>query len=91
MDSESNVLTIWARGYNDGQPFQIPIPEAMPGWVLRQEAAFEAEVPWQRRDSDHLAADDMTNFRPLDFSYSEPEELVELLENPNKLDELYGR
>ena len=31
------------------------------------------------------------NFWPLDFSYSEPEELVELLKNPKKLDELYSR
>ena len=90
VDVESNVLTVWARGYNDSQPFQIPIPESMPGWALRPETAFEAEVPWRREDSDHLAAEDIANVRPLDFSYSEPEKLVELLGNPNKLDELYG-
>ena len=91
VDAENNLLTMWVRGYNDGQPFQMPIPEAMPGWALRPEAAFEAEIPWHRRDSYHLAADDITDFRALDFSYSEPEKLVELLGHPNKLDELYGR
>ena len=63
----------------------------MPGWALRQETAFEAEVPWQVRDSHQLLAADLNNFRPLDFSYSQPEELLELLENPMRLDELYGR
>ena len=91
VDAENNALRMWVRGYNDSQPFRIPIPEFMPGWALRPEAAFEAEVPWQVRDSDQLSADDMINFRPLDFSYSQPEELVELIKNPNKLDELYGR
>ena len=91
MDAENNILTMWVRGYNDSQPSEMPIPEAMPGWALRPETAFEAEVPWQVRDSHQLLAADLTNFKPLDFSYSQPEELVELLANPQKLDEFYDR
>ena len=90
-DAENNALTIWMRGYNDSQPFRIPIPEAMPGWALRPEAAFKAEVPWKVRYSQQPLADDLTNFRPMDFLYSQPEELVQLLGNPEKLDELYSR
>ncbi len=91
VDAGNDALTLWVRGYKDSQPFRIPIPEAMPGWALRPEAAFDADIPWQSRGSDDLPVTDLTNFRPIDFSYSRPEELVELLENSNKLDELYGR
>ena len=91
VDAENNIVTMWVRGYNEGQPFRIPIPEAMPGWALRSQTAFEAEVPWLARDSDIPLPGEFTNFRPLDFSYSLTEELVDLLENPEKLDELYNR
>ena len=91
MDAENNILTMWVRGYNGSQPFEMPIPEAMPGWALRPETAFEAEVPWEVRNTHQLLADDLTNFKPLDFSYLQPEELVELLANPQKLDEFYDR
>lgn len=89
-DAEHDALTLWVRGYQDDQPFRIPIPEAMPGWALRPEAAFEADIPWSSRDADELPVNDLTNFRPLDFSYAQTEELMELLENPGKLDDLYG-
>ena len=90
-EAENNTLMVWVRGYNEDQPFQMRIPEDMPGWALRPDTAFEAEVPWHVRDSDQPSAADMTSFRPLDFAYSSPEELIELLENPMKLDEFYGR
>ena len=90
VDADNNTLQIWVRGYNDDQPFSILIPEAMPGWTLRPEVAFDAEVSWQVRDSNQLRANDLTNFRPLNFSYSQTEDLLELLKNPNKLDEFYG-
>ena len=90
VDAENETLTLWVRGYNDEQPFRIPIPDAMPGWALRPEVGFEAEVAWQVRDSDQLQANDLTNFRPREFAYSQTEDLLDLLKNPNKLDELYG-
>ena len=90
MDAENEALTLWVRGYNGDQPFRIPIPEAMPGWALRSEVAFEAEVDYQVRDSDQLHANHLTDFRPLEFSYSQTEDLLEILKNPDKLDELYG-
>ena len=91
IDAENDGLTLWVRDYNNDQPFRITIPEAMPGWALRPDAAFEAEIPWQSRDLEELPANALTNFRPLDFAYSHPEELVDLLKNPQKLDELYTR
>ena len=90
MDVENEALTLWVRGYNADQPFQIPIPEVMPGWALRSEVAFEAEVDCQVRDSDQLHSDHLTNFRPLEFSHSQTEDLIEILKNPDKMDELYG-
>ena len=90
MDAKDNAVTMWVRGYNDSEPFRIPIPDGMPGWALRPEVAFEAEIPRLTRDIDQFPGHDLTNFRPLDFSYSQTDELVELLANPEKLYELYG-
>ena len=89
MDAVNNALMLWVRGYNDGEPFRISIPQDMPGWALRKETVFRAEIAWESRNADHLLANSLTNFRPLDFSYSPTEELVGLLENPGKLDKLY--
>ena len=89
-EAELGTLTLWVRGYQDNQPFRIPIPEAMPGWALRPEAAFEAELPWSCRYAEDLPVNNLTDFRPLDYSFAEPEVLVDLLENPKTLDALYG-
>ena len=88
---DAKTLMMWVRGYNDSQPFEVAIPSNMPGWALRPDAAFQAEIPWDRRDSERLRVDDLAGFRPLDFSYSEPEELVALLQNQKTLDDIYGR
>lgn len=90
MDAEGNAATIWVRGYNENEPFRITIPEDMPGWALRPEVAFEAEIPWINRDSERFPVEGLTNFRPMDFSYVGSEELAALLANPQTLNELYG-
>ncbi len=89
--TDDGSVTVWVRGYNDDEPFRIPIPEAMPGWALRSETAFEAEIPWRTRHSLNLDSKDIADFRPIDFAYSTTEELVGLLGAPAKLDEVYGR
>ena len=90
VDAENDVLTLWVRGYNEEQPLRAKIPESMPGWALRQDVMFQAEIPWESRESEQLLVSEATNFRPLDFSYTSTEELVALLNDPVKLDELYG-
>ena len=90
VDAENDVLTLWVRGYNEEQPLQAGIPESMPGWALRQGVTFQAEIPWESREWEQLIVSEVTNFRPLDFSYTSTEELVALLKDPMKLDELYG-
>ena len=89
-DAEVGTVTLWVRGYHNNQPFSIPIPETMPGWALQPEAAFEAKIPWTSRFAEDLPVHDLTDFQPLEFAYVEPEELVDLLEHPKRLDELYG-
>ena len=89
-EAEIGTLTLWVRGYQNDEPFCVPIPETMPGWALRPEAGFEAEIPWSSRHAEELPVSALTNFRPLDFSYAKPEDLEELLENPENLDSLYG-
>ncbi len=90
VDADNGVLTLWVRGYNEEHPLHIGIPETMPGWAIRQGARFQAEIPWESRNSESLIVSEITNFRPLDFSYTTTEDLVALLNNPMKLDELYG-
>ena len=90
VDAENDALTLWVRGYNEEQPLQAEIPESMPGWALREGVKFKAEIPWESRGSEQLIVNELTNFRPLDFSYASTEQLVSLLKNPMKLDELYG-
>ena len=87
---QENAVTLWVRGYNENEPFSTQIPQDLPGWALRPEVAFEADIPWLERDSDHIPVDGLTNFRPMDFSYVGTEELVDLLANPETLDKLYG-
>ncbi len=84
LGAEEQVV-LWVRGYNDGQLLQVPIPATMPGWALREEAAFQVEIPWEKRHSVTLPVASMANFRPLEFSHSMPEELIALLHDPTKL------
>lgn len=88
--AETNTVTLWIRGFNENEPFRTQIPEDLPGWALRPEVAFEAEVPWIRQDPEHIPVDGLTNFRPMDFSYAGTEDLVDLLANPERLNDLYG-
>lgn len=90
IDANNQNMMVWVRGYHDDEPFRISIPETLPGWALRPEAGFMAEVPWSARDKTLLRADDLANFRPLEFSHTQTEELLEILRNPRKLDALYG-
>ena len=91
VDPEENTATMWVRGYCDSQPFQMSIPEDMPGWALRPDAAFEAEIPWESRNANMPSASQMTSFKPLDFSYVQLEDLLKVLDNPEQLNEFYGR
>ena len=90
VDAENETLTLWARGYNEEQPLQADIPESLPGWALREGVRFKAEIPWESRGSEQLIVNELTNFRPLDFSHASTEQLVSLLKNPMQLNELYG-
>ena len=89
IDTQNQDMMVWVSGYHEDEPFRIPIPAALPGWALRPEVGFTAEVPWDNRDANLLSADDLTNFRPLEFSQTHTEELLEILRDPRKLDELY--
>ena len=89
IDTESCAATMWIRGYNADQPFQLSIPESLPGWALRPDTAFQAEVPRSAKDNKLPQATDISNVQLLDFSFSQPDDLVALLEQPGRLDAFY--
>ncbi|MDE0101201.1 MAG: N-6 DNA methylase [Bryobacterales bacterium] len=89
VDAESSEATLWVRGFNADQPFQIPIPESLPGWALRPDTAFQAEVPRRAKEINSLFATDISDVRLLDFSFSKPEDLVQLLQHPDRLNSYY--
>jgi hypothetical protein len=89
VDTEVEKLTMWVRGYNDSQPFEASISESMPGWILREEAAFQADLPWETRHLETLPITELTAFRPLDFSYLSSDELKDLLKDSDKLNRMY--
>ena len=66
----------WYDKYGkNGEPAWIPIPREMPGWALRPDAAFEADIPYEERYQQELKSLTLTNFSPLEFGYLSDEEL----------------
>lgn len=89
VSPSENVVLLQVSGYNRDEPFMSPIPEAMPGWALREGAVFYAEIPWGSRDMDPVPTDQMRNFRPLDFAYVPNDNLALFAESTEALESLY--
>jgi hypothetical protein len=49
----------------------------MPGWALRPDAAFEADIPYEDRYQQEIKNITLTNFTPLEFGYLSDEELFD--------------
>lgn len=77
IDGEKNMICIWIRGFGNGEPAWIPIPREMPGWVLRPDAAFEADIPYEDRYQQEIKNLTLTNFTPLEFGYLSDEKLFD--------------
>jgi type I restriction-modification system DNA methylase subunit len=77
VDAENNKIKVWFRGFGD-DAIEIIIPGEMPGWALRSDLAFEAEIPFEDRYNPDWSK--LHNFRPVRYSYMDEAELLKNLE-----------
>ena len=89
VDPTADRVRMWVSGYNDNEPFDAPIPQAMPGWALRPGAMFYADIPWEGRNSDTFPALQTRNYRSLDFTYLPVSELAPSTVDPTSLESRY--
>ena len=74
--AHNNKVKVWFRGFNEDAE-EIPIPPKMPGWAIRKDMAFEAEIPFDKVDEPDW--NELHNFRPIRYSYMSEEELLKNL------------
>ena len=77
IDGKKGMICVWIRGFGNGEPAWIPIPREMPGWALRPDAAFEADIPYEDRYQQELKNMALMNFTPLEFGYLSDEGLFD--------------
>ncbi len=73
IDVKKNKIKVWFRGFGD-EAIEINVPEKMPGWALRIETAFKAEIPFEDRYEPDWSK--LHNFNPVRYSYMSEEELL---------------
>ena len=89
VSPDEGKVTLWVRGFNDGQSFQFNIPESMPGWALRENSVFHALIPINSRMNASLKSEEFKGFMPVDFSFLSADELKNLFNNLHSFDQLY--
>jgi type I restriction-modification system DNA methylase subunit len=77
VDAKKNIIKIWFSGFGENA-IEIDIPKEMPGWALRNEVAFEAEIPFE--DRYHPDWSRLHHFRPVRYGYMDETELLKNLE-----------
>jgi hypothetical protein len=77
VDAVAQMIDVWFDGIPE--TYTVPIVDSMPGWMLREEAGFEAEVSYRallERDWEKL---EWWNICPKKFTYMTEYELIERL------------
>ncbi|RLC21188.1 MAG: hypothetical protein DRI57_02960 [Deltaproteobacteria bacterium] len=77
IDASRNKVQVWFRGFGE-DAVEIPIPREMPGWALRTQVAFDAEIPFKQRHAPDWS--ELRNFQPIRYSYMDEEELLAKLD-----------
>ena len=77
VNAEQGTITLWMKDFDELQTVQI-IP-AMPGWMLRPEAAFRTKIPrrYIKQGMIDVNAADWGIFYPQPYTYMSDEELIE--------------
>ncbi len=90
IEPKADRVKLWISGYGADEPITVSIPEAMPGWALRSDVAFQANIPWRSRSFEAQDVAEMINFRPLEFSYLSTDGLFEILAHPEEISRIGG-
>ena len=77
VDAQNGLITVWTDEFDE--PLTIPIHPAMPGWMLREEAAFRVKIPYEQAEKGFLDPDfsDWGRFTPQPNTYLTENELLE--------------
>lgn len=78
VNAKDKKMKVWFRGFTD-EAIKVVIPRNMPGWALRPNTSFKAEIPFEDRYNPDWAK--LYNFRPMRYSYMSEEELLRNLES----------
>ncbi|MHB8599397.1 MAG: HsdM family class I SAM-dependent methyltransferase [Ktedonobacteraceae bacterium] len=81
IQAEEGTITLWMEGFHELQTVRI-VP-TMPGWMLRNGAAFRTKIPAIYLDEDRIDLEniDWGAFRPQSYTYMSEEELFADLSN----------
>lgn len=79
IDAEQGTITLWIEGFRELQTVQIA--PAMPGWLLRPNAAFRTKIPRKFVKQGNIDRDtnDWGMFQPQPYAYMSEKELFEEL------------
>ncbi len=81
INAEQGIITLWMEGFRELQT--VRIVSAMPGWMLRPNAAFRTKIPrkFVKRGSIDMDTINWGTFQPQLYTYMDEEELLEELGN----------
>lgn len=77
VNAAEGQITLWMDGFEELQT--VPIDSAMPGWMLRPEAAFRVKIPYASRKYQILEEAVWSKFTPQCYTYMNEEELLDKL------------
>ncbi len=77
VDAHVQTITLWFDGIPGSHT--IPIVDEMPGWFLRADAAFQAEVSYGALRDEKWEELKWWNIRPKEYTYLSEDELLERL------------
>jgi hypothetical protein len=78
VDAQNGMITLWLNGF--AGLHKTPITDEMPGWMLRQGAAFRAEISEEDYRRQSLDGVVWAHIAPQEYTYMTEDELLEHLD-----------
>jgi hypothetical protein len=76
---ERRTVSIWIEGLADAE--EIPIPQTMPGWLLRPGTGFFGTIAAEQRSENAMVDIRWFGFEPVEYGYLSDDELMTTLLN----------